>query len=214
MQYLVLALVLAVLAIAAAACRPGTGTGSASGPSGTAAPAAAPAEAGPGSRADVAARLAALARDPAPDDLAPGAMCYEMVGPPDRAEYVCPTCGEKTLYASTEEDDARASRAGSEVPACRRLASEVRDLNVRLDESAFCEKCRPGVATPRLALVVRYPDGREVRTEGVNSLDLTLLVEFTTGSRKHDGGMQGEIPLKEYLPRLQALLGVDPAEAK
>jgi hypothetical protein len=170
-------------------------------------------EAGPGSRADIADRLAALARDPAPAELTPGAMCYETMGPPDRAEYVCPTCGEKTLYASTEEDYFRASRAGNDVPECRRLASGIRDLNVRLDESEFCEKCRPGVATPRLALVVRYPDGREVRTEDANSLDLTLLVEFTTGSRKHDGGMEGETPLKEHLPRLQALLGVEPAKA-
>ncbi len=178
---------------------------------------AAPAEPAPGSRADIAARLAAIARDPAPTDLAEGAMCYDSVGPPVRAEYVCPTCGEKTLYASIPDPSRRVSRGGMEADACRRLLSEVRGLKVRLDESELCEKCRPGVASPRLALVVAYPDGREHRTEDIGAADLALLVEFTSGARKHAGdpnsagGRDGETPLKDHLPRLTALLGVKPA---
>ncbi len=206
MHYVILALVLAVLAIAAAACRPAEKPP----PSGATAPAAAAAVSEvpvPGSREDVAARLATLARDPAPADLEMGAMCYKMAGPPDRAEYLCPACGEKTLYSSEE----KTSRVSIEVPACQRLVAEIRDLAVRLDESEFCEKCRPGVAAPRLALVVRYPDGREQRTEDVGFEDLRLLVEFTSGARKHDKGQAGEKPLKDYLARLETLLGVTPA---
>ena len=207
MQYLILGLVLAVLAIAAAACRPAEKPP----PSGAAASAAVTAEPVPGSRADIAARLAALARDPAPTDLSQGAMCYDSVGPPVRAEYVCPVCGEKTLYASVEDPARRVSRGGMDAADCRRLVTQIRDLTVRLDESELCEKCRPGIASPRLALVVTYPDGREHRTEGVDATDLALLVEFTAGARKHDAGQGGETALKDHLARLEALLGVSPA---
>ena len=45
-----------------------------------------------------------------------GAMCYDMAGPPNRVEYVCPVCGEKTLY--TEQ---KAFLIGAELESCRRL---------------------------------------------------------------------------------------------
>ena len=76
-----------------------------------------------------------------------------------------------------------------------------------LDESAYCAECSPDAKTPGLALVVKYPDGTEHRTENVSAKDLTLLVEFTTGALKHDAGQQGEEPLAKWLPRLRELLG-------
>jgi len=210
MHYLLIALTVAVLALVVAACRQETKPGS----SGAASPVAARVATAPGSRADIAARLATLAREPAPTDLSPGAMCYKMAGPPDRAEYICPVCGEKTLYASSEDGNDRVARAGTEVPDCRRLVSEIRGLSLRLDETEFCEKCRPGTAAPRLFLVVTWPDGQEHRTESVTSADLSLLLEFTSGARKHDEGASGETPLRDHLPRLTKLLGVAPSDGE
>jgi hypothetical protein len=167
------------------------------------------------SRTGVVARLAAVAEQPAPPDRSPGACCYAPAGLPDPVEHVCPDCGAKTLYPCTPKSErlavGRAYLMGTRLPECRRLAAEIRDLDVRLDESEFCEKCRPGVAAPRLALVVRYADGREQRTEDVTPDDLRLLVELTTGALTHEGERESRSPLKDHLPRLETLLGVEHA---
>ncbi len=191
MPYLLAALLLAAIALALAGCRPE-----------------------PGSRAGVAARLAAVAEQPAPPERWPGALCYAPVGLPDPVEHVCPDCGAKTLYPCTPRSDGlavgRAYLVGTLLPECRRLLAEVRDLDVRLDESEFCEKCRPGVASPRITLVVRYPDGRDQRTEEVTPDDLRLLAELTSGALTHEGERESRSPLKDHLPRLETLLGVKP----
>ena len=51
--------------------------------------------------ADIEARLDALSKAPPPTTLMPGAMCYEPVMreiEKTPAEYICPLCGEKTLF--------------------------------------------------------------------------------------------------------------------
>ncbi len=162
-----------------------------------------------GSRAGIADRLAALAREPAPTDLSRGAMCYAPMPEPPRVEYLCPACGERTVYPASGEGYYACLR----IDACRRLVGEIRGLDVRLDESEFCAKCRPGTISPRLTLVLKVPGARARRIAKFREEDLVLLAEFTTGSSRHDGGPGGETPLKDHLPRLVTLLGVKPAGA-
>lgn len=169
-------------------------------------------------------KLEELSNQLAPPDLKPGAMCYDQAAPPERAEYVCPKCKEKTLYALAQdggtippEDSVELSRIAADLnyqlSSCRRLVKEIKGLNVELDESQFCRKCHPEVKNPQLGLIVRYSGQKTPhRVWGVTSGDLRLLVEFMAGKTKHVGERDSETPLKNHLKRLEELLGVKPGE--
>jgi hypothetical protein len=162
------------------------------------------------SRQEIRRRLGELAKSPPPKDLKMGAMCYEMSAPPDRINYICPKCSSKTLYASVKPDRVGSPNyVDSDIPECRRMAKTIKGLTVELDESEFCKKCSPEVTTPALKLIVKYPgkDGAIV-TRGVSSQDLTLLREFLAGKDRHAGDTGVETPLKNYLQRLEQLLGI------
>jgi len=42
--------------------------------------------------------LAELAQKSAPTNLSLGAMCYDMPCPPERVDYVCPVCENRTIF--------------------------------------------------------------------------------------------------------------------
>jgi predicted RNA-binding Zn-ribbon protein involved in translation (DUF1610 family) len=133
-----------------------------------------------------------------------GAMCYSVAAPPDRMEYVCPECGEKTLYAA---DVSR--RWAFEINHCRRLFNELpKGGALTLDESAFCRKCQPDEHTPSLKLIIRYDDGTTQVVPEVGSGDLYLLTGFLAGRLSHSGFTGGSSALKDSLPRLRQLLGI------
>jgi hypothetical protein len=173
-------------------------------------------------RAELRERLISLAEsDPPRDkDLSPGAMCYEMAAPPDRYDYTCPLCGEKTLYAANDIPETDRERiVGSyiytitlELEPCRRLVGLIRGLDIVLDESEFCAFCYPGaekVKIPRICIIINYPDQKEPRRIcDISSDDLILLKEFMDGSKIHRYSNDWEIPLKNEIKRLEELLGI------
>jgi len=137
-----------------------------------------------------------------------GAMCYDMAAPPDRAEYVCPKCGEKTLYS---KDNARI--VAWEIEACRREFSTLRgasDLSLTLDESSYCAHCSPSARKHQLALVVQYADGSSHTTAPISQGDMRILRDFLKGELSYETFNEGKQPLKNELPRLRELLGVGP----
>lgn len=217
------ALVLLVTALAATVARGGEGSDVKRTPqTSQAAARQAPTQ----SRAELEKRLTTLASRQPPSRLAVAAMCYEMAAPPIRLEYVCPACGARTLYAAQEHDekaDAAARRVPwetltdliGEIRELRATAAAIKGLDVRLDESQFCSRCSPDSGEPRLVLVLRYAGEAEPRrVPGVTPSDLQLLSEFMSGSLKHAAGMGEEQPLRDYLPRLRELLGIEPKSAK
>lgn len=151
--------------------------------------------------ADLLDRLNKLAEGPAPKELAMGAMCYSIAPPPDREEYVCPKCGERTLYATSNE----CSKV-CDVRVASDLMRELSRSDVILDESSFCKNCSPDTPGPSMALVVHYADGTDHRTDCVELVDVQLVKVFFDGHSKHDGGMGGEVPLKAHAARLATLL--------
>ncbi len=155
------------------------------------------------SKAEVKRLLATIERARSPEPKM-GAMCYEMASPPDRMEYVCPTCGEKTLYAR------EVSLTWTyELDVCRRLFKDLpkRDT-MTLDESSFCRKCQPGARAPSLRLLIRFDDGTTNVVSPVRSEDLRLLRDFLGGKRAAKDAQDFETPLKTHLPRIRQLLGV------
>ena len=163
-------------------------------------------------RKELKGRLAQLARSKPPGDLAPGAMCYRMAPGPDRVEYVCPTCGERTLYPNAANARGRVPSwrfLDFELPKMRALVRGIRNPRVALDESNLCSRCTPRPKDHAIGLVVTYEDPPEPhRVAPVSLEDIQLLSEFLSGGDKHDGSMRGESPLKDHVKRLAQLLGV------
>jgi predicted RNA-binding Zn-ribbon protein involved in translation (DUF1610 family) len=124
---------------------------------------------------ELAAMLARVEATEEPEPVV-GAMCYEPVAMPQVAEYVCPVCGEKTVYEGSE-----ARLVEFELPEARRIMGEmaaVTDLEMELDESRFCQACdEEGVETPEMVLRVQWDDGREV-SNVVSVTDLRMLRGF------------------------------------
>ncbi|MFA5139104.1 MAG: hypothetical protein WC728_07715 [Elusimicrobiota bacterium] len=177
------------------------------------------------SRAEIAKRLGKLSKSKAVRE-SRGAMCYDQAMPPQRAEYVCPVCGSKTVYCGGPPDlrepgchrDSDGTGLGGQSLAqliewgldhARRLIPEIRrkGLDAVLDESTLCRKCRPDALDPGLRLSVRYPGEAKPRPAvGVDDSDLDLILEFLKGKEQLDGPEQ--TPMKEKLPRLRELLGL------
>jgi hypothetical protein len=135
-----------------------------------------------------------------------GAMCYDMAAPPARAEYVCPKCGEKTLY--TKED---AWNVQWTVESCRREFLQLKsstELSVVLDESSFCSHCSPSAKKHEMGLIVTYADGQSHTNSPVTDGDLRILQSFLKGELSFKTENDGTRPLKESLPRLRQLLGI------
>lgn len=132
-----------------------------------------------------------------------GAMCYTPAPPAPTAQFLCPKCGQKTLYAypgysqGIQQPDV-IPWLESLLPACRQAAKDIAGLPLELDESQFCKQCNPGVAKPQLVLVIRYPDRPEPhRVIGIALDDLRLLKAYQEGNW-----------LQQHQPRLEQLLGV------
>jgi hypothetical protein len=168
-------------------------------------------------RTAIRAMLKTLADAPAPKDLALGAMCYDVAPPPSRADYLCPKCGERTLYDNSKAKQDKpyettlVEAVEWEIPSCRREFAELRKVagdTITFDESQFCRKCSPRVAKPRLVLHFSYGDDKTRDVESIKHDDLRILREFLAGKVKAKGDNEGEAALKDSLPRLQELLGV------
>ncbi|MCY3019216.1 MAG: hypothetical protein NTW87_09350 [Planctomycetota bacterium] len=218
MPYLLAAFVVLLLVAILAGCGAKDKPAPPTSEGGNPAPVALPDKGGGVTRDQVRQRLQELSGASAPKQLKIGAMCYEPMAAPNTADYVCPKCGQKTLYALADSGSEQRkatwevmARITNELPACRRAAKEISGLAVELDESQFCKQCSPDVTKPQLVLVVKYPDqAAPHRVTGVTADDLRLVKEFLVGARKHVFSNDGETPLKQHMPRLEQLLGVKP----
>ena len=145
------------------------------------------------------------------------ATCYSSPGvPSDRnypaIEYVCPKCGEKTLYKHSSE---RQEFIDEELAVCRSVIAEIKTntpFNCTFDESALCAKCMPRAAHRTVAFVVVYPNGTTNRTTDVTPVDLMLVRDYLKYLDKKktvtaEAGMT--VSVKERIPRLRKLLGPD-----
>ena len=168
-------------------------------------------------RENIEKNLKKLKKTPAPENLSPGAMCYEVTAPPQRLEYVCPDCGEKTLYAMKEYEtpgDRDLNWQTSqllewELQTCRQYIKQIKlKIDAELIEKPFCMHCSPDAVKPVLGLKVTLNVEEKAHyTEHVTANDLKLLLEFLEGKLVHKGAADWETPLKDHIKRLEELLG-------
>ncbi|NVO02364.1 MAG: hypothetical protein HXX09_06635 [Bacteroidetes bacterium] len=159
---------------------------------------------GPFTRKHIKEKLIELSKTKGPEVLNPGAMCYEISAPPKRAEYVCPKCGEKTIYT-----ESFVSFITNDIPSCRYIVNSLKGFNAVLDESQFCKKCSHNIKSPELCFEVKYNDENEThKTCGISETDMELVSEFLNGSLAHKGYHGSEEPLINYIDRLETLLDI------
>lgn len=154
------------------------------------------------SRSEYTNKLKQLPQNPDSWNKPVGAMCYKTSAPPERVEYICPICGEMTLYPvySTSSID--------RISYYRTLVKKITKINVKLDESQLCKKCSPDIQTRKLCLIVKYDkSSKPHKTCNITEEDISLLYDYSEGVRKHSTSF-GEIPLTTYKTRLEELLGV------
>lgn len=156
------------------------------------------------SRREVERLLERVAKEPEPESVM-GAMCYAAMPIPEVTEYVCPVCGEKTLYsaaelrfAPVEITDARAQFD---------MLQQVSDLDMRLEEVGYCSFCGPDSTEPHLVLEILYSDGPAV-TSTVTVLDLRYLVGLFGDGLCYSTWNDGREPLKPELERIREILGL------
>ncbi len=168
------------------------------------------------SNAEIERMLRKIETSPTPPITKMGAMCYDMALPTPVTEYVCPVCGEKTLYPVGDKLWGTPVNGLEELRKLQIQANKQarkREAAVTLDERQFCRKCLPDFTnTPQAVLVVELPDGQEQRTERFSETDLLMLKDFFAGKRITTWVNDAEMPLKNDLPRLRELLGMNAGE--
>jgi hypothetical protein len=168
-------------------------------------------------REEIRTLLKTLAATPTPKEHAPGAMCYALLGIPNRVDYLCPKCGERTLYFDSKQKPIQLKEGElvifvwHTIPECRRVSQElppVAGKAVTLDETQFCRKCFPEVTAPKLVLHIAYGDGKTRDVEDIKADDLRILRDFLAGKVMYRDYANHEMPLNDSLSRLQELLGM------
>jgi len=150
----------------------------------------------------------------APEPMAKmGAMCYRMAAPSSRFDYVCPKCGEKTVYAHSNDiplaDVWQLSRGLPESRQEAKTLPKSPHITISLDESEYCSNCTPDAKTPTLAIIVKHKDGRTHRTTGIRPIDVRMLRSFLKGERDYMTQRDATQPLKKQIPRLMEMLGLE-----
>ncbi|MDD3014396.1 MAG: hypothetical protein PHC34_11895 [Candidatus Gastranaerophilales bacterium] len=132
-----------------------------------------------------------------------GAMCYDTAVPLNRTQFICPICGEMTVYHSSFGDNIE------ELPTYLLLVRKITKIDVKLDDTQFCKKCNPGISSPQYCLLVKYGKNEEAhKTCGITDEDINLLYEFSEGSKDHiTSYTRDKRPMTEYKKRLEELLG-------
>lgn len=147
--------------------------------------------------------LSRVEREEAPDFVM-GAMCYSPVALPDRVEYICPVCGERTYFGQYE-----GSFVQWELPAMRRIVSGMEDNGFfeAVLEETFCSHCAEGEPVGEARLLVIYAEGDTVRTP-VCLNDLQMIDGLLRGELSYTQSNDSQSPLKSSLNRLRTILGV------
>jgi len=138
-----------------------------------------------------------------------GAMCYDTAAPLERSQYICPVCGEMTLYPAYSTDI-------DKISYYRTLVKKIKHVDVKLDESQLCEKCSPNSESRKLCLIVKPKSHKNLAgkiTCGITEEDINLIYEYSEGMKEHTT-WYGKFSLNNYKNRLEELFGAQIDEIK
>lgn len=164
------------------------------------------------SKKQIDEKLKHLAETPAPTKLSFGAECYKMAYTDHSIyEYICPECGEKTVYSKKKNPEKAyfIQHIEKDINLCRREVQKVSGINIKLDESQFCKHCRPQKDDPVMCLLVNIAGQSETtKVCNIDSKDIQLIQEFLSDKLVHTGEQDEETPLVNNIVRIKELLGI------
>jgi len=157
------------------------------------------------SKAEILKKLKELKNKPIPTELSTGAMCYKVAMPPDRIDYICPVCGEKTLYLKNP-----AFPILKELPSMRSLVKPLEKYGIVLDERALCKKCQTQTSEKTVCLIIPYLENvnQPHKKCPIRDHELKLLNDFFNGKDKYANEYDVETPLVNYLQNLYKIFGL------
>jgi hypothetical protein len=165
------------------------------------------------SKNQIEEKLKHLATTSVPTNLSFGAMCYEMAYIENTVhEYVCPVCGEKTIYKKSKDKEKFQYIEGvfNEINECRREIEKVEGINIKLDETEFCGHCKPKIEKPKLYLLVNIAGQKDTtKISTFSYMDIRILQEFLDNKLVHRTDNDGETALIENIDRIRELLGLN-----
>jgi hypothetical protein len=164
------------------------------------------------SKEQINQKLKRLAETPPPKELSHGAMCYSVAMIKNTIhEYVCPICGEKTIYKRNKDEDKFQYLdmiLYREIGACRGQVAGVKGINIKLDETEFCSHCMPNTDFPKLYLLLNIAGQSDTtKVQGISATDIQLINEFLNDNLVHKGSQDFETPLVDNIERIKQLLG-------
>lgn len=177
-----------------------------------------------GADATLQAKVDELAKSPELQ-LGPIISCYLMLSDrPDSspAEYICPICGEKTVWNSCDKstDSSISDHLKNNLYLSflkinlihyRKQIKEIQKhyINITLDERQFCHRCSPKkqITNPSVYLMVAHKDNINHRNK-IEKDDLKILCAFFEGQKYIILGPNRTKSVKSLLPRISQLLGV------
>jgi hypothetical protein len=164
------------------------------------------------SKKQIEEKIKRLAETSPPENLSFGAMCYiKTIVQYDTREYVCPICGEKTIYGKNVNTNKFEYIDGIfwEIDACRREIEKVKGINIKLDESQFCKHCSPEIKNPELCLLVNIANLNDTtKVCNISYMEIRYIHEFLNDQLVHKGERESETPLINNIPRIKELLGL------
>lgn len=154
-------------------------------------------------------QLQKVAETPAPKNLEFGAMCYEIAFY-EQNVYNCPVCLQKTIY---DKSDQQLMSTLTLLPEYLDKASDIYNLRIpiKLVTTGLCSHCSPD--GPR-ELQWEVMNGEQQVMTPFEPFDLYILKAFAEKKLVVKDMTDEETPLKNYLPRLRQLLGLEEVEAK
>ena len=157
------------------------------------------------SKKEIDEKLKKLKEAPLPKELSLGAECYEVAQRPDRIEYICHICGNKTYYTHSSHFE-----MVDNISYIRTLMEPLKKYKISLDERALCSTCKKEITEKSLCIQIPYLEEKEKthRRCEITADDLRLMQEFLNGEYKHRNTYDEETPLIKYIERLESLFGV------
>jgi hypothetical protein len=163
------------------------------------------------SRNEIAAMVANIERKTTPAKKM-GAMCYEVAFAPEYLEYICCLDGEKTVY---DRNVSNTYWMIEPVVEMRRLVDQINTstelVKLILDEGRLCGKCSPNLEDQDryVSLITLYSDGSQYIHDKITIDDLRKLSGFFSNRLYYETSNEGQLPLKEEIPKLKTILGIE-----
>lgn len=155
-------------------------------------------------RSEIVRKLKTLAKYPVKNPNVTVTCYVSSIPQPDSTNlisvyYICPVCSSRTKYLKQD--------LGYDFVTIRRMVGQIKDADIKLDETAFCKKCQPTAAYPNFALDIKIKgENKEIHTDYITIDDINLLINFFNNDFNYIS--TDSLQRQKSIERLETLLGL------